>query len=472
MCGIVAVLNNYTNGFQIQDIEIFREMLYCDALRGEDATGIIGITNNGNVAFAKAAVLPEVFFQMKEVVDIFDDMWQSGSALIGHNRKATIGDKGDANNAHPFVERDVVLIHNGSIPSFGELMNYQKRQETGINVDSHVVAYLMAHEPDYQQVVRDVNTINGAYVFVWYNATEKKLRIVKNDQRPLGFIYNRKTGVLYIASELDMLRWIVGRNKGLPDDPKDVQIGLFKEHYVNEYTLGEQGIWDWKGIELPDMDTRPKPQKWSNVHGWGNHYEQQSKKDSEPKKVDHGTGISEVIHSDQLFPSSQSDIPEDKKKHWRMSYDRMDSAILECERIAFTIDDYEPHRSGKKDLWQFVGTMVDNEKVEVRGVFQGKEEDLLECESPGHLFEYDMVMAGFIRSIVSSSDREDVTVWVEKCCQSPFVLLKNKQVCPYELYEYLIEQEGGCKNEKHQLDNMQVTPAQLICYTCENEAAS
>ena len=171
MCGIVAVINNYTNGFQMNDLEIFKEMLYCDALRGEDATGIIGVSNKGNVSFAKAAVLPEVFFQMKEVSDIFDEMWHSGSALIGHNRKATVGDKGDANNAHPFVERDVVLIHNGSIPSFNELMNYQKRQETGINVDSHVVAYLMAHEPDYQQVVRDVNEINGAYVFVWYNAT-------------------------------------------------------------------------------------------------------------------------------------------------------------------------------------------------------------------------------------------------------------------------------------------------------------
>lgn len=459
MCGIVAIINNYKNGFQVNDMDIFKEMLYADALRGEDATGIIGIDNKGNAEYAKAAVTPEVFFGKKEVESIFDTMWHHGSALIGHNRKATIGNKGDANNAHPFHERDVILVHNGSINQFHELMPFDKRKEVNIDVDSHVVAYLMANEPDYQQVVRDVHEINGAYVFVWYNAKEKKIRVVKNDARPLGFIFNRETGVLYIASELDMLRWIVGRNKGLAKDSKDMDVGEFKNHVVNEYTLEEDGGWSYTAIPMENMEKRPAYNSgWGNG-AWGRVTEVPKR---EPKVVD-------IKHQPGALPNSFKEIPTEHVKNFRMEYDALDAPLLPYERVCFVIDDYDQHKSNKENVWQFEGTMCNNPNVKIRGIYKGDESQLCEAENPPKGFAYDMVMAGFIRTITTDAKSDEAVIWVEKAAQIPFVLMQDDQVVPMDLYDWVIDKEDACDNMMHQLKHMKMAPDQLICYTCEKE---
>ena len=55
MCGIVGIISKQTSGFRHKDTDLFKQMLYADALRGFDSTGIFGVNKYGNLKMIKAA---------------------------------------------------------------------------------------------------------------------------------------------------------------------------------------------------------------------------------------------------------------------------------------------------------------------------------------------------------------------------------------------------------------------------------
>ena len=102
MCGIVAYLTAYSNGFGYNESKVFNNMLFLDTLRGWDSTGVFGVSNVGNVGILKAAINAPNFMQTQEYKDFMAEAVKNGMCLIGHNRAATRGSVTDA-NAHPFV---------------------------------------------------------------------------------------------------------------------------------------------------------------------------------------------------------------------------------------------------------------------------------------------------------------------------------------------------------------------------------
>ena len=56
MCGLVALIAKRQAGFFSPDQDIFKQMLYADAVRGWDATGVFGVTKGGNIDVKKQAV--------------------------------------------------------------------------------------------------------------------------------------------------------------------------------------------------------------------------------------------------------------------------------------------------------------------------------------------------------------------------------------------------------------------------------
>ena len=89
-------------------------MLWLDALRGFDSTGMFCVNNQGNIYWAKEASNPGKFLPQAEVKDILNIAFRNGKMLVGHNRKATKGSVTD-DNAHPFIEENIILVHNGTI---------------------------------------------------------------------------------------------------------------------------------------------------------------------------------------------------------------------------------------------------------------------------------------------------------------------------------------------------------------------
>lgn len=198
MCGIVGMVASAQNGFTYSQKKVFTSLLWADTLRGDDSTGVFGVNKHGNVDYLKTTGGADKLLRSTDYAEFDRDIFSDYHMVVGHNRKATKG-WATEENAHPFVEGDIVLVHNGTITNQTELTKEL------CTVDSHAILHSIV-EKGYKKTLEE---IQGAFTLVWYNAKEKTLYAIRNAERPL-FIANT-IGAWYFASEEDMLEWILGR---------------------------------------------------------------------------------------------------------------------------------------------------------------------------------------------------------------------------------------------------------------------
>ena len=172
-------------------------MLISDMFRGMDSTGCYGVNKYGNLQMIKDASPASFFIGKKETTNFLDKFISDFHIMVGHNRKATMGNI-ISENAHPFIEGNICLVHNGT------LTNHKKLADTV--VDSHAICKHI-NEHGYKSMFKNME---GAYALIWYNAEEKKLYFARNAERPLFFV--ETTTKIYLASEEKMLDWILDRN--------------------------------------------------------------------------------------------------------------------------------------------------------------------------------------------------------------------------------------------------------------------
>ena len=197
MCGLVAIVSKNKVGFNFKDKTIFLQMLISDMFRGMDSTGIFAVNKHGNLNMIKDASHASLFINKKEANTYFNNFVSDYHIVVGHNRKATMGAT-TSENAHPFIEGNICLVHNGTLQN-----HYKLAQRT---VDSNAIA---AHieEHGYKSLLKN---IEGAYALIWYNAAEKTLYFTRNADRPLHLVETNDK--IYLASEAKMLDWILDRN--------------------------------------------------------------------------------------------------------------------------------------------------------------------------------------------------------------------------------------------------------------------
>lgn len=197
MCGIVGIISKVQGGLYYSDMDLFEEMLVCDSIRGTDSTGVFGIYKNKQARTLKVAAEPHSLFRCAEWGEFRGKATASMTAVIGHNRSATRGAV-TSNNAHPFHEGKIVLVHNGTLHN-------QKDFNKEVEVDSHAITHALNERPA-KEVLKE---INGAFAFVWYDREQGKLFIARNSERPLSFI-ETSTNIMF-ASEGNMLNWLANR---------------------------------------------------------------------------------------------------------------------------------------------------------------------------------------------------------------------------------------------------------------------
>lgn len=200
MCGIIGIISKSSNGLWKTHADIFVDGLIADSVRGLDSTGVFGVTVRNEAHIVKQAVDPHVLIK----TPLFQK-WVARAneyrVMIGHNRKATSGDI-TSKNAHPFREKDIILVHNGMVYNHKEL-------NTEVEVDSHALCHSFAEKG----AVETIKNVCGAFALVWYNLKEKALYMWRNSDRPL--VMCERADDICIASEGDMLRWIMKRdNRG------------------------------------------------------------------------------------------------------------------------------------------------------------------------------------------------------------------------------------------------------------------
>jgi predicted glutamine amidotransferase len=201
MCGIVAFITNYRNGFDQSQIKAFQEMLYVNALRGTDSTGIFYVNNKEDVQIHKDVSESGPFLKSKEWDSSQSELYRGGLAVIGHCRAKTRGAAKDE-NAHPFnVDNKIILVHNGTFVG-------EHKHLADTEVDSHAIAHVLAEE---KNIAKALNRINAAYALIWYNVESKCLHAIRNKERPL---YYAKTtdGAMLLASESSFIYLACWRN--------------------------------------------------------------------------------------------------------------------------------------------------------------------------------------------------------------------------------------------------------------------
>lgn len=208
MCGVWGFVKDKAQSLSTAEEKFIRNCALAGQVRGEDGFGIMVVYDNGVVKAFKGVGTPNdimndeaffsLFFDIKKEKNKKVAVWKKIKAVFGHNRAATKGNV-ISRNCHPFREKHIVLMHNGTL--------HNKLPE-GEEVDSRWVAKLMAELDDIDKVV---DIINGAYVFIWHNNKTKKLNILSNGQRPLSYIQDFDTR--FYASEKAMLEWIYHRVK-------------------------------------------------------------------------------------------------------------------------------------------------------------------------------------------------------------------------------------------------------------------
>jgi len=258
MCGIVGIIAKNQGGFSYPHIDLFSNMLVFDSIRGEDSTGVFGVTKENVIDFMKGNADGYTFTSTKNFTKFKEKMFSKYKVVVGHNRKATKGSV-TPDNAHPFQERHITLVHNGTLFNQGEL-------KADVDVDSHAIAHALADA----DALEALKKLRGAYALVWHDAEKKTINLCRNDERPLTLLEYDDCWV--ISSEVGLPIWLQSRAnrknitcKSLPSD----KILIFDVENLSE---------GYKEIPYEQYKTYVAPVQ-SVGTGWGgrsHHYSQPS----------------------------------------------------------------------------------------------------------------------------------------------------------------------------------------------------
>jgi hypothetical protein len=221
MCGLVGfITDEQTIGLKDR-VKYMRQALIIDTLRGEDSTGIFTVPHD-NPPHEGSQELYATADWCKQVGDGYSftnsenyqermDMAHTLKFCIGHNRAATQGVV-NADNAHPFQEGPITMVHNGTLRD-DTAMPFSM-DDMKVEVDSHAICHNLAQHPDtvagVQQVVAG---LDGAFVLIWHDARDDSLNIVRNNERPFHLVQHRYNKTIFFASEAEMLALLVARLK-------------------------------------------------------------------------------------------------------------------------------------------------------------------------------------------------------------------------------------------------------------------
>jgi len=191
MCGVIAIISPKVQ--TVGENNIFKDMLVMDQLRGKDSVGLYGVSASGQCSYHKSTAHPSDFLQLKAVNSII----QNAATLVGHNRHATLGAV-NSNNAHPFQHGHITLVHNGTLDRYPAMKN-----QAQFDTDSECVAWNLAQCESIKDTIEFIESLSGAFAFIWHDARDNSMWYIRNDERPL--YSTTVSGAKYLCSERGIL---------------------------------------------------------------------------------------------------------------------------------------------------------------------------------------------------------------------------------------------------------------------------
>lgn len=207
MCGIVGYISTKEKAHVDEKAHFMRFALALDTLRGPDSTGVMTLHKRFKVHTVKTLMAGDRFVNGWE----YRKAWKPGWAQVGHNRAATVG-KVKVENAHPFEDGPVSLVHNGTLWAEGSTLPLNRKD---IEVDSHQLTHNFAeHSPEKAKEV--LEKIDGAFALVWYDRRDESINMARNSERPLHLGMSRSKDIIWFMSEGNHLQAI---NKSMGQRP-------------------------------------------------------------------------------------------------------------------------------------------------------------------------------------------------------------------------------------------------------------
>ncbi len=210
MCGLFGIAGP---GIQMKDIEIFKDLGIVSQVRGLDGSGVYQVkanptynNNDFSAIFKSESTFAECLFEIdytkkkKSSSNLLESI--AVDFIMGHVRAATRGLISDE-NAHPFELSNLVGAHNGTLRD--------KKYEDKNKTDSELM-YRDISSRGIIEVLKDMDK-NSAYAITMFDKVNRKVYMVRNEKRTLHFALNDSRSVLYWASEPEILRFVLRRQK-------------------------------------------------------------------------------------------------------------------------------------------------------------------------------------------------------------------------------------------------------------------
>ena len=202
MCGIVGIASKNNC------IDNILSGLYSLEYRGYDSSGLATIKNN--------------HFEYSKNIGKISNLQKSvknnkliGNVIIAHTRWATHG-KPSIKNCHPFIKDNCVLVHNGIIENYTDLINYYSIKQKNIksDTDTEIIAEiynkLLNEFNNPIEAIKNLNKkIVGSFSFAFLVHGSKSIYVTRRGS-PLVL----GSGEGFNAVSSDVL--------GLPDNTKEI----------------------------------------------------------------------------------------------------------------------------------------------------------------------------------------------------------------------------------------------------------
>jgi predicted glutamine amidotransferase len=268
---------------------VMKDLLFLNALRGRDSTGLSCVSRDKFVTTRKMTV-PSYEFIEYPVVD--KAMKYGDQVWMGHSRYKTTGEV-NRQNAHPFEVLDdeglILLVgaHNGTLNN-----KWAVEQMAGgdkYDTDSEALFNALVEQKDFKTAI---NGLEGAWSLSFYDPTTNSVHFCRNKERPLCFAWSKDRKVLLWASEA----WFIinaARRNNMELAANDRGVHCFSTTEDKLYTLK---IPQGRDEVLPDMEVEggysgkpPRPtfqNGWNRI--WGNesddYWKEEQKATSQGKK--------------------------------------------------------------------------------------------------------------------------------------------------------------------------------------------
>lgn len=199
----------------LPEIEVFKNMLAFDQLRGVHSTGLFGLFRPYNkepfykvnkecmegVDFVRSPMFANAIGHVNQQgAGVTSTEW--AKAMFGHNRYATQGAI-NAVNAHPFTHGHITLAHNGTLRNQSLLPDSEK-----FEVDSENICYSI----NKIGVKETVKRLNGAFALIWFDSEKLTMNILRNSEREFH-LFETSSGDWFGCSEEKMGDWLLTRGR-------------------------------------------------------------------------------------------------------------------------------------------------------------------------------------------------------------------------------------------------------------------